>query len=226
MPVISVANPKGGAGKSTTALVLGTTLAAQGASVSIIDCDPNRPIQAWAAGSSKSPIKVLADVTESQVLTVIDKERAARQFVIVDLEGTASRMVSRAITRSDLVLIPMQASAVDAAQEARAVSLVKEEEQVIGRPIPLRVVLTRTSPQIPTKNEKLIIEELRSVGVPMLSTHLNQRTAFQSMFTYRLALQELDPAVVNGLEGAVANANRMAGEVVEVIRGLSAKEAA
>src|SRR6476661_7594378 len=148
MPVISIANPKGGAGKSTTALVLGTTLASKGASVSIIDCDPNRPIQSWAAGESKSSVRVLADVTESRIVPVIDEERAARQFVIVDLEGTASRMVSRAIARSDLVLIPMQASAVDAAQAARAVGLVKEEEQVMRREIPFRVLLTRTSPQI------------------------------------------------------------------------------
>jgi chromosome partitioning protein len=226
VPVISIANPKGGAGKSTTALVLGTSLTAKGASVSIIDCDPNQPIKAWATGPSRNTVRVLSDVTESRIVPVIDAERAERQFVIVDLEGTASRMVSRAIARSDLVLIPMQASAVDAAQAARAVGLVREEEQVIGRAIPLRVVFTRTSPQIQTRNEKLIIDELRSAGVPLLQTHLSQRTAFQSLFTYKLALEELDPAVVNGLEAAVANADRVAAEVVEVIRSMSTRAAA
>jgi chromosome partitioning protein len=226
MPVISVANPKGGAGKSTTALVLGTTLASKGATVSIIDCDPNQPIKAWATGQSKSAVRVLSDVTESRIVPVIDAERAEHQFVIVDLEGTASRMVSRAIARSDLVLIPMQASAVDAAQAARAVGLVREEEQVINRPIPLRVVFTRTSPQIPTRNEKLIMEELRGSGVPLLTTHLNQRTAFQSLFTYKLALDELDPTAVNGLEAAVTNAYRLAGEVIEVVRSINGKVAA
>ena len=226
MPVISVANPKGGAGKSTTALVLGTTLASKGATVSIIDCDPNQPIKAWATGQSKSAVRVLSDVTESRIVPVIDAERAERQFVIVDLEGTASRMVSRAIARSDLVLIPMQASAVDAAQAARAVGLVREEEQVINRPIPLRVIFTRTSPQIPTRNEKLIMEELRGSGVPLLATHLNQRTAFQSLFTYKLALDELDPITVNGLEAAVTNAYRLAGEVIEVVRSINGKVAA
>jgi chromosome partitioning protein len=226
MPVISVANPKGGAGKSTTALVLGTTLASKDATVSIIDCDPNQPIKAWATGQSKSAVRVLSDVTESRIVPIIDAERAERQFVIVDLEGTASRMVSRAIARSDLVLIPMQASAVDAAQAARAVGLVREEEQVINRPIPLRVVFTRTSPQIPTRNEKLIMEELRGSGVPLLTTHLNQRTAFQSLFTYKLALDELDPTAVNGLEAAVTNAYRLAGEVIEVVRSINGKVAA
>src|SRR5215211_7087545 len=226
MPVISIANPKGGAGKSTTALVLGTTLASKGASVTIIDCDPNQPIRAWATGPSKTSVRVLSDVTESRIIPVIDAERAERQFVIVDLEGTASRMVSRAIARSDLVLIPMQASAVDAAQAARAVSLVREEEQVLNRPIPFRVLFTRTSPQIPTRNEKLIMDELRASGVPLLQTHLNQRTAFQSLFTYKLTLDEMDPAAVNGLEAAVANAYRLAAEVIEVIRGISARAAA
>jgi chromosome partitioning protein len=226
MPVISIANPKGGAGKSTTALVLGTILASQGASVTIIDCDPNQPIKAWSTGPSRSLVKVMSDVTESRIVPVIDAERAERQFVIVDLEGTASRMVSRAIARSDLVLIPMQASAVDAAQAARAVGLVKEEEQVIGRAIPLRVVLTRTSPQIPSKNEKLIVDELRGAGVPMMRAHLNQRTAYQSMFTYKLALDELDSSIVNGLDAAVANALKLSGEVVEVLRGLNGKVAA
>ncbi len=226
MPVVSIANPKGGAGKSTTALVLGTMLAAKGASVSIIDCDPNQPIKAWATGPSKATVRVLSDITESRIVSVIDVERAERQFVIVDLEGTASRMVSRAIARSDLVLIPMQASAVDAAQAARAVGLVREEEQVLNRPIPVRVLFTRTSPQIPTRNEKLIMDELRTSGVPLLTTHLNQRTAYQSLFTYKLTLEELDPATVNGLEAAVTNASHLAGEVVEVIRGMSGKVAA
>lgn len=226
MPIISVANPKGGAGKSTTALVLGTTLATHGASVTLLDCDPNQPIKEWSGGSSKTTMRVLSDVTESRIVPTIDAERVSRQFVIVDLEGTASRMVSRAITRSDLVLIPMQASAVDAAQAARAVGLVREEEQIIGRPIPIRVLLTRTSPQIATKNEKLIIDELRSAGVPMLKTHLHQRTAFQSIFTYRLMLNELDPVLVNGLIGALENAQRLSEEIIEIVRSFSTKAAA
>ncbi|CAO4138210.1 ParA family protein [Methylorubrum extorquens] len=226
MPVISVANPKGGAGKSTTALVLGATLAAHGATVTLLDCDPNRPIAAWARGGSATGMKVLADISESQIVSTIDAERAGRQFVLVDLEGTASRMVSRAIMRSDLVLIPMQASAVDAAQAARAVSLVQEEEQVVGRPIPFRVLFTRTSPAIPTRNEKMIIEELRGAGIPVLTTHLNERAAFKSLFTYQRTLAELDPALVNGLPAAIENAERLSGEVVELVSSLNVRAAA
>ena len=44
MPVITMLSPKGGVGKTTTALVLATELAAEGAQVIIIDADPNFPL--------------------------------------------------------------------------------------------------------------------------------------------------------------------------------------
>jgi chromosome partitioning protein len=48
MPVIVFASPKGGAGKSTSAVVLATELALKGASVTAIAADPNRPVSQWA----------------------------------------------------------------------------------------------------------------------------------------------------------------------------------
>ena len=48
MPTIVFASPKGGAGKSTSAVVLASELARRGAAVTIIDADPNRPVSAWA----------------------------------------------------------------------------------------------------------------------------------------------------------------------------------
>ena len=49
MPVIVFANPKGGAGKSTSAVVL-TQLALKGAAVTIIDPPRiNRPVTQWAS---------------------------------------------------------------------------------------------------------------------------------------------------------------------------------
>ena len=218
MPVITIANPKGGSGKSTTALVLGTTLASHGARVALIDCDPNQPLKAWRTGLSDTTAVIVPDMSESKIIPVIDSERAARQFVIIDLEGTASRMVSRAIARSDLVLIPMAASALDAAQAARAVSLIHEEEQLMNRRIAHRVLFTRTNPQIPSKNEKLIMAELQRTQVPILKTHLNLRTAFMTMFTAKRTLRELDPSQVNGLDAAIKNADDLAAEIVAVIK--------
>jgi chromosome partitioning protein len=89
MPVVVVANPKGGARKSTAALVLATTLVHLGATVSIIDADPNRPIMDWRTGNSGLDVEVLSDLNESSVIKVIREQRSLRQFVLVDLEGAS-----------------------------------------------------------------------------------------------------------------------------------------
>lgn len=218
MPVIVVANPKGGAGKSTAALVIAQTLAQLGATVTIIDADPNRPIVEWRGGSSKLQLEVVGDVTESSVIRVIREHRASRQFVFVDLEGTASRLVSRAITQADLVLIPLQASGVDARQASRAVALVHEEEEALnGRAIPFRVLLTRTSPIIATRIEKEIVTALKAANLPLMKARLNERQAYKALFVRRLALHELDPVQVNGLSEALSNAQQLADELVDVV---------
>ena len=224
MPVIVVANPKGGAGKSTLSLVLGTSLASQGASVTIIDCDPNRPIVDWKSGSSTSKVHVIGDVTESTIISIIQEEAKTKQFVIVDLEGTASRLVSRAIARASLVLIPLQGSAVDAKQASRAVGLIREEEELVERKIPFQLVFTRTSAAIPTRIERKIVASLQAASIPALATHLHERSAYKAMFLDKLTLDELDPATVNGLETARENAMTLALELVSVVT--TAREAA
>ena len=226
MPVVAVVNSKGGVGKTTASLLLGTVLAQQGAAVSIIDADPNRHLVAWRAGSSTSPVKIIGDVEGGRLVSVIDGERCQRDLVIIDLEGTASRAVSHAISRADLVLVPLQPSAMDASQAWRAVTLIREEEVVLGRPIAFRLLLTRTSPQIPTKAERMIVEDLAGAGISCLKTHLHQRTAYQAMFAYKLALHELAASEINGLPAAIANAQAFATEVADVINGLFAKVAA
>ena len=51
----------------------------------------------------------------------------------------------------------------------------------------------------------------------MLSNHLNQRVAFQSMFTYKVDLSELDENLVNGITQAQVNANSLVGELVSLL---------
>jgi chromosome partitioning protein len=156
-------------------------------------------------------------VTESSIIRVIREESAVRQFVLVDLEGTANRLVSRAITQADLVLIPLQASALDSNEASRAVGLIREEEETLeGRVIPFRVIMTRTNPLITTKIEAGIYKALEDAQIPLLSVRLHERQAYKAIFVRRQSISELDDSI-NGLEAAKENAERLAGEVVELI---------
>ena len=217
MATIVLANPKGGAGKSTTALVLATALAAQGASVTALDCDPNRPLMKWAA-RRKTPAQFeIAEASEATIVKAIDSAAARRQFVFVDLEGTASRLVSRAIARADLVLVPIQPSPLDSEEGARALGLIAEEEELLKRPIRSAVVLTRTNPAIKTKHERAIVDGLANAGLFLMRSQLHQRQAFQALFAHGATLDELDPAEISNLGAAQANALALAGELVDLV---------
>lgn len=219
MPVIAISNPKGGTGKSTTALVLATTLARHGASVTLFDCDPNRHLVAWRAGPTKSKVEVIGHADTSNIARMLKASTANAQFVIADLEGTASMLVASAILAADLVIIPTQGSAMDASQARRAIALIEDQAVAVG-PRPYRVLFTRTKPGFATRDERMIRETLVQASVKMFDCDLSERAAYRSMFTFRQSLEELDPEAVNGLEKAIENADVLAAEMIQALRGM------
>jgi chromosome partitioning protein len=218
MPTIVFANPKGGAGKSTAAVVLATQLARKGAEVTILDADPNKPVSEWAKLGVPENMNVIADISEATIIDEIDSAAETTPFVIVDLEGTASMMVAYAISRADLVIVPTQASQLDAKQAARAVSLIKQQERAFKKSIPFSILFTRTSPAIRTKNLAYIQDQLQKNNVRTFQTHLHEREAFRALFSFGGTLESLDASQVGGLENAITNAREYAAEFVQMIR--------
>ena len=77
MPVIPFVSPKGGCGKSTSAVLLASELSESGHSVTIIDADPNRPVARWSKRPGKPKnLSVLENVTEETIIKTIDRVRA------------------------------------------------------------------------------------------------------------------------------------------------------
>jgi len=219
MPVISFANPKGGAGKTTTALLLATELAGRGAAVVLIDADPEKWISQWASLPGKPEnIDIIRDVTEDSIVEQIDAAARRAQFVIVDLEGTASLMVANAIGMSDLVLIPIQGSSMDARGGAKTIRLIRNQERMARRPIPHAVVLTRTSAAITSRALRNVQQQLSAGGIDVLLTTIVERAAFRDMFDYGGGLNDLDSSAVSNLDKARDNARAFAGEVLAKLK--------
>jgi len=146
MPVITMLSPKGGVGKTTTALILATEIAAQGSSVVMIDADPNFPLARWAKKDGKpDTIEVLPEIDEDEIIGTIDAARKRADFVIVDLEGKASARATSALLMSNLALIPIQGSELDAVEAARAFKVVRNAGTARERPLPFAAVLGRAT---------------------------------------------------------------------------------
>jgi len=216
--VIVFAVPKGGAGKSTSALVLACELAGLGADVTVIDADPNKPLQAWGKRPNKPEnITVKADITESTIIDVIEDASRRAPFVIVDLEGTASAMVTHAISRADLIIVPSQGSQLDAAEAVKAIKTIANYEKTFRRKMPCAVLFTRTS-AIQTRDLRDIEAQFKKAGVRVLQTKMVERAAFRAIFSYGGTLATLDPALVSNIPAAKANAKSFAGEVVAMLK--------
>ena len=217
MPVVVIASSKGGAGKSTTAVLLGTELARKGVHVTMLDCDPNHSLSIWAGkGQLPEGIKAISDVTESSIVRTIKQHDVDGAVVVVDLEGVASRMVSRAISQADLVIIPMRATVLDATIGAQSLQLIAEEEEAIDRKIAHAVVFTMTR-HIRSKQQTGIEASLRDAGIDVIDPPLMERAAFSALFEYggNLATMEnkqgnMDAAIENAEAFAMAVYKRLA----------------
>lgn len=217
MPVIVIASPKGGAGKSTTAVILGTELAHAGATVTMLDCDPNGSVALWAERSALPPrVRVLSDIDEAGIIRTIRAHDNDGSVVVVDLEGVASRLVSRAISQADLVITPMRATTLDATIGVRALSLIGEEEEALGREIRHAVVFTMTR-AIRSKQHTGIEESLREQGVDIIEPSLMERAAFSALFEFGGDLRSMPPQ--GRMEGALQNASDFAQAVYVRLSG-------
>ncbi|MTI44477.1 chromosome partitioning protein [Roseibium hamelinense] len=216
MPVISYANAKGGAGKTTAALLLATEIAQRGQSVIVFDADPQKWISKWAdLGNRSDGISVVSVVSPSSIAEQITDARDQADYVIVDLEGTENLIVANALSVSDLVVVPIQGSSMDARGGARILTLISKLEKIVRHDIKHCVVLTRTNAAVTTRAMKAVQDFLCVNGIDVLYTPIVERAAYRDLFEFGGGLADQDPKKVTNLKKARENAALYAAEVLE-----------
>lgn len=217
MPTISFSTSKGGAGKTTSAIVLGTELAASGAGVVLIDADPAANLTAWSnLATLPDGIQVIQSKGERTILDEIDEAAKRAAFVLIDLEGSASRLASFAIGASDLVIIPSGEEQQDANKAIDTLAEVQREGRSRSRIIPAAILMCRTNAAVKSRLEKFILTELEK-DVPVFSTQLHRRTAYSALHNAGAGLRQLDKSEFNGVDKAIANAQEFASEVIDIL---------
>jgi chromosome partitioning protein len=220
MPTIAFVSPKGGAGKTTSAFLLATALT-RFQDVSLIDADPNHPIENWAkGGNTPRGLTIISDVGEDTIIERIEDAAATTPYVIVDLEGTASTTVVYAISQADFVIIPTQGSQLDANEAGRAIRVVRHGQKLskTKEATPFAVLLTRTSISVRSRTQSHIQKGLIEAGIPVFETEINDRDAFRAVFSFQQTLDGLNPAEVANLEKAKINVFEFVKEVLERLK--------
>ena len=210
MSTIVFASSKGGAGKTTAAVILASEFARQGSSkgmsVTLIDADPNQHSAKWALKKGcPANIKIIENSDEESIIDDIENANQDSSFVIVDLEGTASMSVASAISRADLVVILCQGSQDDADEAIKTIKLIKRQEKLLARKISFSVLFTRTNPAITPRTLTYIINEFKRSGIEIFNCSLIDREAFRAIRSFGGTVENLDSKEVSGKANATDN---------------------
>lgn len=218
MAVITFANTKGGAGKTTAALLLTTELLHRNYRVCVIDADPQRWFSKWYEGAALMPrLSVETYVSAPTLQKIVHERRSQWNFVIVDLPGIQSPLLASAVGLSDHVLIPIQGSSMDAQGGAQVLDLLRYLDRKAGIRIPHSVVLSRVNPAITTRSMQAVQRLLHEQQISVLDTPIAERAAFREMFDLNRPLRKLESAQTGSGEEAIANAQAFVNDVMSVV---------
>jgi chromosome partitioning protein len=223
MPVIAFANSKGGSGKTTSALLLACELA-ETTDVTLIDADPRHPVSKWATpkdGKTPPPIRltVIQNDSENTIIDEIEEAAARDPFVIIDLEGVASKKNAFAISQADLVIIPMKEQQQDAEAALDVIKELVNLSKMSGKNLPFSVLFTQTKVVAKSRTSRFIANQFRdNPAIDCFNVEVNERDAFAAIYTMGGSIRTLDNKQTNGTDRAIENITGFAAEVVAKLR--------
>ena len=116
--VITVAQQKGGAGKSTVAAHLSDALTGMKNSVALVDTDPQGSLTGWSRLRAErlgatAPAFSVHEVSGWRARSEIEALQRSHDVVVVDSPPHAETEAKIAVRAADLVLVPVQPSPLD-----------------------------------------------------------------------------------------------------------------
>ncbi len=186
--VITIAQRKGGAGKTTLAAQLAVAWASSGARVALLDIDPQGSLTAWVGlrrerlGETAIGFEFAAVPGWRAEQWIADRAREA-DFVVVDGPAHIETEARIAVRAAGLVLIPVQPSPLDLWATEATLAMARDERR------PVLAVLNRIAPRS-TVTER-IAAELSQAGAPVAAARIGNRVALVHAMTQGLGVLEI-----------------------------------
>jgi chromosome partitioning protein len=181
--VITLANPKGGVGKTTICSALAVRAAEESRRVAMLDLDPQESLASWwtRRGKTKNPKLFEVDAAVESIELLICE---GWDWLLVDTGPARIDLIESGVAVSDLVLIPTRPSAFDIEQASLSVELCESHRK------PHAFVFNHAPAG--TKITKSSIKFLRQNGSTVLDAAITFRPAYMAAATVGKSAPEVE----------------------------------
>ena len=186
--VITIAQQKGGSGKTTLTANLAVTLAAQGYRVAIMDTDPQGSLGRWFMARRDWATDPDLDFSTASAWGVeyeSGKLAAAHDFVLVDTPPKADSDLRPALRTASLLLVPVATSHVDLWATQSVLDLAQRDDT------PAMLVLNRT--RAGTRLGAEIAEDAAKIDADLAQTTLANRIIYAETLGRGQGVQDAAP---------------------------------
>jgi len=186
--IITVAQQKGGAGKTTLVAQLAVALATKGQRIALVDIDPQASLSTWfqIREENKNTENLWLSGLTAWRTQSADKLTAENDLVLIDAPPHSQTEAQSAVRAADLVLVPIQPSPVDLWATEPILSLARSERR------PTLLVLNRASSRVKLAEE--LAEPISDLGADVAKATLGNRVAFASSMFEGAGVVETAPS--------------------------------
>ena len=228
MPVITIAQSKGGAGKTTLALALASEFEALGGSIFMLDADRQNSLMNWhrdrvaagRGGDSRIQVEDASQMRDADIGAAIAHARGKAQLVIVDSEGTSNFKTAYAAMDSDFVVIPTRSSRLDLERTVETADMLEK----MCRGVPYRVLITQTG-QVARSKAEWEIDSQITRALPTFTDQMHSLDAFRAMSNFRMTLAEVQAQKLAKTERARLIAQSLLASILDEIQTREATNA-
>ena len=213
--IITVANQKGGSGKTTVSMQLAGTLARRSYRVLVVDADPQATATRWAASASDEipfPASVVGlSAANEKVHREVRKFINDYSVIIIDCPPAADSQVPQsALLVADLVLVPIIPSPLDM-WAAVGIKQVIANVSEINDTLQARLLLNHCQPRTTLAQEAQ--EILPAFGIETAISKLCHRQVYRQAAVFGKTVHDFGRKAA----AAITEINALADEVFEIL---------